>query len=162
MVRKLELTATLSVDVPLYLLDEPTAELDLTSVDQFHAILDERVNQRATVVMTSPTPRDAYAADRVVFVADGQIVAEGDPDAVLESVPPVVMVTARVDAEDVRECVRTGQLFESDTARRGFLASKTDPTVIEGLNDACIDEPKWVDFSNYYVHISPQKTNDGS
>ena len=40
MTRKLELAVTLSVDVPLYLLDEPTAELDMTTIDRFQCPLD--------------------------------------------------------------------------------------------------------------------------
>lgn len=154
MVRKLELAIAMSVDVPLYLLDEPTAELDLTAVDGFHALVGERVAQGKTVVMTSHTPRDARAADRVVFVSEGRVVAEGDPDALLDSVPPVVRAAGRADIEALRKHVRGERFFESDTARRGFLTEGTTPEAVEGPGIQ-VEEPAWTDLFNYAVHVVP-------
>lgn len=163
MVRKLELAATLSVDVPLYLLDEPTGELDLTTVEDFHALLNERIERGTTVVMTSHMPRDARTADRVVFMADGRIVAAGDPDALLDSVPPVVGTTAHADAGAIRERLQSERLFEDDAGRRGFLAEKVDPTTIaDPDNGIQIKEPTWTDLFNYYVHIAPWRGVDDS
>ncbi|EMA53428.1 MULTISPECIES: ABC transporter ATP-binding protein [Halococcus] len=153
MVRKLELAATLSVDVPLYLLDEPTAALDLTTVDRFHALLEERADDGATVVMTSHTPRDARAADRVVFVADGRIVADDGSEALLDGVPPIVRTTARADIEKVRELVRTGRFFEGDAGRRGFLGPDVEAERAAADDGIHIEEPSWTDLFNYYAHV---------
>lgn len=163
MVRKLELAATLSVDVPLFLLDEPTGELDLTAVEDFHALLSERIERGTTVVMTSHTPRDARTADRVVFMADGRIVAAGDPDVLLNSMPPVVGTTARADDGVVRERLQRERFFEDDAGRRGFLAGEIDPTTVtDPDNGIQIEEPTWTDLFNYYVHIVPWRGGDGS
>ena len=163
MVRKLELAATLSVDVPLYLLDEPTSELDLTTVEDFHALLSERTERGTTVIMTSHTPRDARTADRVVFMADGRIVAAGDPDALLDSMPPVVGTTARADTGAIREHLQRERFFEDDAGRRGFLAGDVDPMTVTGPDNGIrVEEPTWTDLFNYYVHITRWRGGDSS
>lgn len=153
MVKKLELAIAMSVDVPLYLLDEPAAELDLTTIDKFHALIRNERDRGKTVVISSHIPADMEIADRIVFVADGHIVAEGDPDALFDSVPPVVRIAGRADMETIREHVRAGRFFEGDAARRGFLLDDADTeTIAEGVS---IKEPTWTDLFNFYVHIAP-------
>lgn len=152
MVRKLELAVALAPDVPLYLLDEPTAELDVTTVDRFHALVEDLAAEGRTVVMTSHAPRDARAADRLVFVADGRIVADGAPERLREAVPPVVAVRGRTG--DLRDHLRGGRLFETDAQRRGFLA---DGVTVDDLDPADVSpaESTYVDAFNYYVHVAP-------
>lgn len=154
MTRKLELAIALGADVPLYLLDEPTAELDVTTVDRFHAIVEDLAADGRTVVMTSHAPRDARAADRVVFVADGRIVADGDPEALRVAVPPVVAVRGNPDG--VRERLLGGRLFETDTHRRGFLEDADGQGGgIDGIDGVSVEDPTYVDAFNYYVHVAP-------
>lgn len=161
MVRKLELALTLSVDVPLYLLDEPTAELDLTAINQFHALLQEHLDDGKTVVMTSHTPMDAKIADRIVFVQHGDIVADGAPDELLASVPPVLRVVNTASTDPLTEFVRTGRFFESSQDRRGFLEPGVSIDMIEDelpddvIDEVSIDDTTYADLFNYYTRIAP-------
>ena len=155
MVRKLELAIAMSVDVPLYLLDEPVAELDLTTIDQFHALIRRERDHRKTVVISSHTPADMEIADRIVFVVGGRVVTDGNPGTLFDAIPPVITVAGRADVEKLREQIRAGRFFESDTTRRGFLAEEVNSTTTEERNDVRIEEPTWTDLFNYYVHIAP-------
>lgn len=157
MIRKLELAIAMSVDVPLYLLDEPVAELDLTTIDQFHALIRSERDRGKTVVISSHTPADMKIADRIVFIQGGRVVMDGDPNTLFGEVPPVVKVVGQ-DIETVREHIRAERFFESDTARRGFLAEETDITTVEGLGNVQIEDPTWTDLFNYYVHVAPLET----
>lgn len=155
MIRKLELVITMSVDVPLYLLDEPVSELDLTTIDQFHALVGRKRERGNTVVISSHTPADIEIADRIVFMQQGRVATDGEPDALLDAVPPVVRVAGQQTAVDViREHIHAGRFFESDVGRRGFLDGSE--RVIEKYGDGVgIDDPTWTDMFNYYVHIVP-------
>jgi putative ABC transport system ATP-binding protein len=57
--------------------DEPTGALDLTAGRQVMALLRTAVDElRTTIVMVTHDPATATWADRVVFLADGRIVAD--------------------------------------------------------------------------------------
>ena len=61
--------------------DEPTGNLDSTSGTEVLALLREAVElDRQTTVMVTHDPRAAASADRVLFLADGNIVNDiADP-----------------------------------------------------------------------------------
>jgi ABC-type multidrug transport system ATPase subunit len=153
--RKLELALTLSVDVPLYLLDEPTAALDPTTVERFHAMLDDLADAGRTVVATSHSPRDLRAADRLVFFDSDGIVADGEPGALREATPMVVV--AGGDTSDrLQSVLREGKLFDTDAGRRGFLAAHADPeAVADRPGVRAVEAPTAPDVFNYYVHLQP-------
>ncbi|MFC7070131.1 ABC transporter ATP-binding protein [Halobaculum lipolyticum] len=153
--RKLELALTLSVDVPLYLLDEPTAALDPTTVERFHAMLDDLADAGRTVVATSHSPRDLRAADRLVFFDSDGIVADGEPSALREATPSVVVVEDGA-GDGLRPLLRDDRLFDTDAGRRGFLAADVDPeTVADQQGVRAVEAPTAPDVFNYYVHIQP-------
>ncbi|WP_336034507.1 ABC transporter ATP-binding protein [Halobacterium yunchengense] len=157
MKRKLELALALSVDVPLYLLDEPTAGVDLSMVQSFHRAIRDRVADGGTVVVTSHRPVDAQLADRVAFVTGGGVSAVDAPDALLDGVPTVVRVVAGGTADGaIESLVVDGRLFYHGDERRGFLA---DDATVAAVRDAApasatveTVEPSYTDAFNYYVH----------
>ncbi|MCO8244338.1 MULTISPECIES: ABC transporter ATP-binding protein [unclassified Haladaptatus] len=151
MVRKLELAITFGVDVPLYLLDEPTAELDLSAIDLVHALIEERRRDGHTIVLSSHTPADIQIADRIAFVRDGKIAATGSPEDLLETVPRVALARTRTVAESLREYVVEDQMFQSHEGRRGFIDGEMDEATLP--DDVSIAEPSWTDLFNYYAHI---------
>jgi ABC-type multidrug transport system ATPase subunit len=153
--RKLELALTLSVDVPLYLLDEPTAALDPTTVERFHAMLEDLADAGRTVVATSHSPRDLRAADRLIFFDSDGIVADGEPSALREATPAVVVVDDAPD-DGLRPVLREGRLFDTDAGRRGFLASHADPeAVADRPGVRAVEAPTAPDVFNYHVHLRP-------
>lgn len=156
MVRKLELVVTLAADVPLYFLDEPTAELDMTTVDRVHAIVRERREAGKAVVMSSHAPVDAQLADRIVIVRDGDVVETGEPDELMAGVPQVVTLDGTVTGADLLSSVRSERFFERNDERRGFLRSDVEAaTVADG--GGAVEDPTVGDLFNYYVHVRPEE-----
>jgi ABC-type multidrug transport system ATPase subunit len=153
MKRKLELAISLSVDVPLYLLDEPTAALDMTTIDRLHAMLADRREEGDTILMSSHLPTDADLADQIAFVTEAGVPATGTPEALLTNVPKVVLVES---SSDITNTVRDGKLFEGEVYRRGFLRDAVDPDEVTDTGDsgpAEVREPTYTDMFNYYVHL---------
>lgn len=129
MKRKLELALTMSVDVPVYLLDEPAAGVDLTNIQRFHDIILEARDAGKTVLVSSHRPIGANIADRVAFVPDGTDSTVSEPDGLMEQVPPVVRVTGNEAMRTAQEYV-DGQLFPVGGEAQGFLA---EDVAFEGL-----------------------------
>jgi len=157
MKRKLELAITLSVETRLSLLDEPTAALDVTTVETLHSMLSDRRETGETILMSSHLPTDADLADRVIFLTESGLVAEGPPAELLDDVPDVVHVEGT--ASGVGEFVRDGRLFESDVGQRGFLRSDVDAKTVQHRADkrgsrVDVREPTHVDLFNFYIHVA--------
>jgi ABC-2 type transport system ATP-binding protein len=156
MVRKLELTIALTPDVPLYLLDEPTAELDLSVMATVRDVLADIRADGRTVVLASHAPQDTELADRIAFVARGNIVVEGAPESLRASVPPVVRAASdgRIDA-----ALPESRIFADGAERRGFLSGASseqfDRSAIASETDLDIVKPNYTDVFNYYTRTVP-------
>jgi ABC-type multidrug transport system ATPase subunit len=84
--RRLHLAAGMIHDPELLLLDEPTAGLDPAGSDALWAELVRRARAgRAVVVVTHELAAAGRAADRVVVVAGGRILAAGPPRDLLSA-----------------------------------------------------------------------------
>lgn len=158
--RKVELAITLATDVPIYVLDEPVAELDLTSVHVLHDLLLSERDAGKTVLMTSHTPLDAQIADRVVFLDEQGVTATGDPTTLLDEVPTVVRVRGSIRAvrDSLTDHLRGGHLFERGDEARGFLEPDVSLEDIVALvdDDECVvetDAPSYTDMFNYYTVV---------
>ena len=162
MKRKIELAITLSIDVPVYLLDEPTVGLDLSMIQALHSVVRER---DATFVISSHLPHDADLADRLAFVNDGRVVATGTPKEMLTSLPPVVRVMGIETGSELAGHVTNERVFSDGGQTRGFVP---DGTSIEEIRnrmaaESCDEDdevseatPTYTDLFNYYVHVSTE------
>jgi iron complex transport system ATP-binding protein len=76
----------LAQEPAVLLLDEPASHLDIRHQLRLFRVLDE-VRQRGVAVLAvvHDLPRAASWASRLVLLAEGRVVAEGDPVSVLES-----------------------------------------------------------------------------
>jgi ABC-2 type transport system ATP-binding protein len=155
MKRKLELSLTMSVDVPIYLLDEPTAGVDLTNIQRFHDIILEEYDDGKTFLVSSHRPMDANIADRIAFMPDGTVTAVGTPAELMDAVPAVIRVTGSDAMREAEEFVAHGQLFPLGGEARGFLADEFEmDDVTDRLGDSVERiEPTYTDLFNYYVHV---------
>jgi ABC-type multidrug transport system ATPase subunit len=165
MERKLELAISFTADVPLYLLDEPTAELDLTAINQLHRLLQDELDRGKTVLMTSHTPMDAEIADRIAFVQHGTVVAEGRPDDLLSRVPDVLRVAGGRRIGSLEAFVHDGRFFESGQDRRGFLQAGVTAEEARTAVDRAADRdrvtresPSYADMFNYYTRVRPNES----
>ena len=79
--QRLALAAALLSDPPLLLLDEPTANLDVQSRDEFHALLLKlRGEGKTIVVSTHFVEHMAHLADRVVLLRGGKVIMDEHTD----------------------------------------------------------------------------------
>ena len=83
--QRVALARALVTRKPLLLLDEPFGGLDPGLRRNMIRLVDDLRRRRSiTVVLTIHTPEDIVEiADQVTFVADGQVIAEGEPFEVL-------------------------------------------------------------------------------
>ncbi|WP_440765292.1 ABC transporter ATP-binding protein [Natronorubrum sp. DTA7] len=164
MTRKLELVIALTVDARLYLLDEPTAELDLSMIQVVHDLLLEYRAAGKTILLTSHAPLDAGIADRIAFVRDGRVVVTDEPTALLEELPPVVRIRGATAPESP---FLGDRVFQRGDEIRGFTPPGADLESIEGAIDrkrdhvtVDRDSPSYTDLFNYYTYVQPSR--DGS
>ena len=93
----LVLAVQLSASPPVLLLDEPTRGLDYAAKEALSRILaDLAAAGRAVVVSTHDVEFVAGAADRVVVMAEGEIVADGDTTEVIVASPAFAPQVAKV------------------------------------------------------------------
>jgi ABC-type polar amino acid transport system ATPase subunit len=84
--QRVAIARALAVDPPLLLMDEPTASLDPARRGELGDTLD-RLTQSGRTLLAATHDEDFAReyADRVAVMADGQVVEEGSPAAVLGS-----------------------------------------------------------------------------
>ena len=93
----LALAIVLAARPPLVLLDEPTRGLDYTAKHRLVEILRDLAGRRARVVLaTHDVELVAEVADRVVVIADGEVVADGPTADVVVSSPAFAPQVAKV------------------------------------------------------------------
>ncbi|WP_030759741.1 MULTISPECIES: ABC transporter ATP-binding protein [unclassified Streptomyces] len=93
----LVLAIQLSAAPRVVLLDEPTRGLDYRAKDQLIAIVDDlAAGGRAVVISTHDVEFVARAADRVVVMAEGDIVADGPTAEVIVASPVFAPQTAKI------------------------------------------------------------------
>jgi len=83
--RKLALAGTLLRQTPILILDEPTTHIDGASRDDIVRNLSRITAGRTTLLITHD-PAMLRCVDRVVYLEDGRIVAEGGHRELQESV----------------------------------------------------------------------------
>ncbi|PDP87379.1 daunorubicin/doxorubicin resistance ABC transporter ATP-binding protein DrrA [Glycomyces fuscus] len=111
--RRLDLAASLIVERPVLVLDEPTTGLDPRTRGDLWNVVRERRDAGTTVLLTTQYLEEAdRLADRAVVVDGGRLVAEGAPEQLKARVGGSVC-EVRVPQED-RE--RTRELLRSEAA----------------------------------------------
>ena len=100
--RKLEVALLMAMEPDIFMFDEPTAGM---SVDEAPAILElvaELKNDRSKTILLVEHKMDVVRAlaDRIVVLHNGELVADGKPDAVM-ALPVVREIYLGVGAEDV-------------------------------------------------------------
>ena len=93
----LALAVQLAAQPPILLLDEPTRGLDYTAKRRLSAVLAQHARAGGTVLLSSHDVEFvAECADRVVILADGQLVADGPAREVLVGSPTFAPQVARI------------------------------------------------------------------
>lgn len=127
MKRKIEIAITLTLDVPFYILDEPTIELDLATIRELHDLLLGMRESGKTFLITSHAPLDAQVADRIVFLRDGRIIANDAPENLLETLPEVFAFRERFSRTNTFSMVKCSSEEMSSVAsfRKGRISMRS-------------------------------------
>ncbi len=84
--QRVAIARALAMKPALMLFDEPTSALDPEMIGEVLAVMAELAHEGMTMVVVSHEMGFAReAADRVIFMDDGQIVEEGEPDAIFSN-----------------------------------------------------------------------------
>lgn len=81
-IQRLAIARSFLTEAPIILLDEPANHLDRDG-DEALMRLIERARGRSTIIMTTARPSHMRAADRVVVLQDGIVVAQGKPEQIV-------------------------------------------------------------------------------
>lgn len=83
--QRVAIARSLVLKPELILWDEPTAALDPVMVEEVLSLMQELAQEEATamVIVTHELPFALAAADRIVLMENGHVVAEGAPDDVI-------------------------------------------------------------------------------
>ncbi len=154
--QRLRLAMALVGDPRLLILDEPTAAMDVETRRGFWHAMEGFTERGRTILFSTHYLEEAdVAADRVVMMARGRVVADGTPSAIknsvglrvirfsveregtsgLDALPGAVSATARGNRVELR-------CSNSDSALRALIAARPDAYDIEvagiALEDAFI------------------------
>jgi len=86
--KRIEIATILTRDVKLALFDEPEAGIDLWSFNNLIRIFEKMREQEAgrTIIVISHQERILNIADRIIVLADGQVIRDGKKEEILPSI----------------------------------------------------------------------------
>src|SRR5262249_49240009 len=93
------LAGIIALEPDVYLLDEPTVELDPESTEAFYQVLPELARQTAGVIATTDIDHGVEVAGRVVLLHEGRVAAQGSPDQVLGAEALVLALKSTTTAQ---------------------------------------------------------------
>lgn len=97
--RRLELYRTFLHEPRVLLLDEPTSGLDVSEACRFFRFLKEyQEKNSALVLISSHSPEELSICERVLFMAEGSILADGSPKS-LQSREDYLCLTLKLKGE---------------------------------------------------------------
>ncbi|HHY80398.1 MAG TPA: ABC transporter ATP-binding protein [Thermoanaerobacter sp.] len=89
MKQRLNIARALVTNAELLILDEPTNGLDPVAVGEIHELLNEINSNGMTIIMTTHNMNEVEElCNRVILINNGEIVAEGSPNKLKESITP--------------------------------------------------------------------------
>lgn len=161
--KKLELAITLDAEVPVYLLDEPTAGLDLTVIGTVHDLLLDLKERNTGILISSHIPLDMEVADTVLFLQNGHITTTGTPHDLLTDLPDVVRIRGSIGTiqDELNDALIGNRLFTRGDEVRGFLAPAASLAQIEestnrldGEFTVTKERPSYVDLFNFQTELT--------
>lgn len=140
LVRRVDLCRAMLARPTLLLLDEPTAGLDLVAREEFMKLLSrerDSIDPRPTTVMATHMMDEADAADRVVMMHRGIVVADGSPEELRNRVAKRrlrVWIRSESESTLAARCLAT---VPEHLIQRHADASAIS-TLAVGLSDGCV------------------------
>ncbi|CAN5345087.1 ABC transporter ATP-binding protein [soil metagenome] len=93
-------------DPPVLLLDEPTAGLDPSQINDVRELVKSLAGRRTVLVSTHILPEVELTCTRIVIIAAGRVVAEGTPRELVATEESEFIVAVRGSKETFAEAIR--------------------------------------------------------
>ena len=144
--QRLALACALVHSPKLMFLDEPTAGVDPVSRRTFWELIRRLADTGVTILVTTHYMDEAEHCDRLGFIYQGRLIAQGTPAAIkteafgrpvleVETPAPQRAIDVLSDWPAIEEAIRFGSLVRVVAAQREL----TESAVAEHLHDAGID-----------------------
>ena len=106
--KRLEVATALFPGVRILILDEPTTGLDPSARRKFLGLVEEVKDKQTTIFLITHLGSDAELASRVGLIDNGEIIAEGEPEALkrMHGLVDVITVETAVKSDKVADVLR--------------------------------------------------------
>lgn len=140
--KRLEVATALFPGVRILILDEPTTGLDPSARRKFLGLVEEVKEKRTTIFLITHLGSDAELASRVGLIDNGEIIAEGEPEALkrMHGLGDVITVETAVKSDKVADVLRNfsdeKRLLETETGYRIYCkhGDKVLPEAVRNLD----------------------------
>ncbi len=140
--KRLEVATSLFPGVRILILDEPTTGLDPSARRKFLGLVEEVKDKQTTIFLITHLGSDAELASRVGLIDNGEIIAEGEPEALkrMHGLVDVITVETAVKSDKVADVLRNfsdgKRLLETETGYRIYCkhGDKVLPEAVRNLD----------------------------
>lgn len=140
--KRLEVATALFPGVRILILDEPTTGLDPSARRKFLGLVEEVKDKQTTIFLITHLGSDAELASRVGLMDNGEIIAEGEPEALkrMHGLGDVITVETAVKSDKVADVLRNfsdeKRLLETETGYRIYCkhGDKVLPEAVRNLD----------------------------
>jgi len=140
--KRLEVATALFPGVRILILDEPTTGLDPSARRKFLGLVEEVKDKQTTIFLITHLGSDAELASRVGLIDNGEIIAEGEPEALkrMHGLGDVITVETAVKSDKVADVLRSfsdeKRLLETETGYRIYCkhGDKVLPEAVRNLD----------------------------
>ncbi len=142
----------------LLLLDEPTAGVDARARREFWDMITEMAADGMTVLVSTHYMDEAERCQRVVYLAGGRLIVQGDAETVVSGAHLVVLETSGEGLEPVLRRIRRAPGVESAAIfGRALRIVATDRTALERAIAACAPDLPWEEvparLDDVFIHL---------
>lgn len=154
--RRLELYRTFMHEPKILLLDEPTTGLDVKEISRFSSFLREYQQRTdALVIISSHNPEELLVCERVLFLAEGALLADSSPETLLKSLD-FLRLSVKLSGENYDFDPQAFELFDiyhdkKNALLEGKIYSKNlnslvqDSRFLSNLKGFVVDKPNLAD-----------------
>jgi ABC-2 type transport system ATP-binding protein len=148
--RRLDLAAALVAEPPVLFLDEPTTGLDPRSRLSLWEVIEGRVSEGTTVLLTTQYLDEAdRLADTIAVIDHGRVIAEGTPERLKDRVGGEHLEVQLGDGADVERAARAlASMSDGEPALEGTVVK----LAVRGRGGAIVEAVKRLSEADVDVH----------
>lgn len=130
--RRADIARALIHKPTILFLDEPTTGLDPhTRIFVWEAIRRLQQETNMTIFLTTHYMEEAVVADRIVVIKEGQLIAEGTPDALKDR---YALDRVRVTLQNPFMLEKVSQIIQSEFEQKGDVVTFSVPSTLHALD----------------------------